>query len=193
LLASTKSLRALRKEITVGALLLMGFVVGLDNFRVAVGLGTLNLTHQRRVHIALAFCLCEALAPLVGLKIGNVLIDSISIWVEAIGPIVLGGSGLYIIYRTLRHEEEDRLFDSRWVIFGLPISLSLDNLLAGVGLGMLGLPILLSTLVIGAISGMMCVIGLLVGGAVARYLPCQAELLSGVILLMLAMALVIGH
>ena len=57
----------------VGTLLLTGFVVGLDNFRVAAGLGTLNFTHKRRIQIALAFCLCEALAPLVGLKIGNVL------------------------------------------------------------------------------------------------------------------------
>jgi putative Mn2+ efflux pump MntP len=56
---------------------------------------------------------------------------------------------------------------------------------------MLGLPILLSAMVMGAISSMICVIGLLVG-AVARYLPSRAELLSGFILLFLAVALAIG-
>ena len=83
--------------------------------------------------------------------------------------MALAGSGLYIIYRTWRDEARDQPFDSRWVVFGLPISLSLDNLLAGAGLGMLGLPILLSALVIGAISCMMCVAGLLIGNTVARY------------------------
>ena len=174
-------------------LLLVGFVLGLDNFRVAVSLGTLNLTHQRRMQIALAFCLCEALAPLVGLIIGNVLIEFIRSWAEAIGPIMLGGSGLYVIYHTLRNEEADLPFDSQWVIFGLPISLSFDNLLAGAGLGMLGLPILLSAIVIGAMSGIMCMIGLYAGGVITKYLPSRAELLSGVILLVLAVAIVIGH
>jgi len=128
----------------------------------------------------------------VGLKIGNVLIESVRPWVESIGPIALAGSGLYIIYRTWRDEARDQPFDSRWVVFGLPISLSLDNLLAGAGLGMLGLPILLSALVIGAISGMMCVGGLLIGNTVARYLPTRSEFLSGVFLLFLAVALAVG-
>jgi manganese efflux pump family protein len=184
--------QALIKEIMMGAVLLIGFVVGLDNFRVAVGLGTLNFTQQRRIQIALAFCLCEALAPLVGLTIGKVLIERIRPWVEAIGPIVLGGSGVYVIYYTLRHKEADRLSYSRWVIFGLPLSLSLDNLLAGVGLGIVGLPVLLAAIVIGLICGMMCVIGLLIGSTVAKYLPSESELLSGVILLVLAAALVVG-
>lgn len=175
------------------ALLLTGFVVGLDNFRAAVGLGTLILTYQHRLRIALIFSLCEALTPLAGLRIGNVLIESIGPWIELIGPIVLGSSGLYVIYRTSRHEEADRLFDDYWVIFGLPLSLSLDNLLAGVGLGMIGFPILLSAMVIGAISGIMCMIGLYAGGVVTKYLPSRAELLSGVILLVLAVAIVIGH
>lgn len=175
----------------LGALLLTGFVVGLDNFRVAVGLGTLGLTHQRRMHIALAFCVCEALAPLVGLTLGNVLIEAVRPWVESVGPIVLAGSGLYVLYRALRDEESDRLFDSRWVVLGLPLSLSLDNLLAGVGLGMLGLPVLGSAIVIGAISGIMCIVGLILGATFAKALPSQAAFFSGVMLLVLAVALVI--
>ena len=175
------------------ALLLIGFMMGLDNFRVALALGPLNFPLRRRMQVALAFCLCEVLAPLVGLSIGNVLIESIRPWAEVIGPIVLGATGLMVIYQALRTEEADQPFDNGWLIFGLPISLSFDNLLAGTGLGMLGLPILMSAIVIGLMSSILCVIGLFVGRAVARYLPPRAELLSGVLLLVLAMALVIEH
>ena len=172
-------------------LLFIGLMMGLDNFRVAVALGPLNFSRRRRLQVALAFCLCEMLAPLVGLSLGKLLIESIRPWVEVIGPIVLGGTGLYVIYQVVRKEEADPPFDHGWVIFGLPISLSFDNFLAGTGLGMLGLPILLSAIVIGLMSGMMCILGLFVGRALAGYFSSRAELLSGVLLLVLAVALVI--
>ena len=174
-------------------LLLIGLMMGLDNFRVAVALGPLNFSRRRRMQVTLAFCLCEMLAPLAGLSLGTLLIEPVRPWVEGIGPIVLGGTALYVIYQAVRKEEPGPPFDRGWVIFGLPLSLSFDNFLAGAGLGMLGLPILLSAIVIGLMSGMLCSIGLFVGRAVARYLPSKAELLSGVILLVFAMALVIGH
>jgi putative Mn2+ efflux pump MntP len=128
----------------------------------------------------------------VGLILGNVLIKSILPWGESMGIVVLGGSGLYLICRAWIDEVPDQPFDRNWVIFVLPISLSFDNLFAGAGLGMLGGPIFISAIVIGVMSGMMCMIGLLVGGVVARYLPSRVELFTGVLLLVLA-ALAIGN
>ena len=48
-------------------------------------------------------------------------------------------------------------------------------------------------IVIGSISSIMCMIGLYAGDAVSKYLSSRAELWSGVILLVLAVAIVIGH
>ena len=173
-------------------LLLIGFMMGLDNFRVAVALGPLNFSRRRRMQVAFAFCLCEMLAPVVGLSLGKLLIESIRPWVAVMGPIVLGGTGLCVIYQAVRNKEDHSPFDHGWIIFGLPISLSFDNFLAGTGLGMLGLPILLSAIVIGLMSGMLCILGLFLGRAIAGYLSSRAELLSGVLLLVVAAALVIS-
>ena len=47
--------------------------------------------------------------------------------------------GLYLVVRSLQTEAPEEL-DERWMLFGIPLSLSLDNLLVGTGLGMLGFP-----------------------------------------------------
>ena len=48
-------------------LLLLGFALSLDSFRVSVGLGTLKLSRLRQLQIVTAFGVCDALAPLIGL------------------------------------------------------------------------------------------------------------------------------
>jgi putative Mn2+ efflux pump MntP len=68
----------------------------------------------------------------------------------------------------------------------LPLSLSLDNLAAGVGLGALGFPAVASALLIGLVSGSMCALGLFAGERLGRWVPRPAELWSGVYLLALA-------
>ena len=53
------------------------------------------------------------------------------------GPIVLLVFGPYHVAHNLQTEEPEDL-DDRWVLFWIPLSLSLANLLAGSGPGMLG-------------------------------------------------------
>lgn len=172
-------------------LFLLGFALGLDSFRVSASLGTLGLSSARQSQIALAFGLCDAFAPLVGLAVGQSLVNNIGRWTEYLGPLLLGGYGLYVIYLARHCEETERDVGYRWVLFGLPLVLSLDNLVAGVGLGMIGFPILLSVLVIGTISGLMSMVGLKLGNAMMNYVPIGPDLLGGVALVFVAVTLVL--
>ena len=43
-------------------LLLLGFALSLDSFRVSVGLGTLKLSRLRQLQIVIAFGVCDALS-----------------------------------------------------------------------------------------------------------------------------------
>jgi putative Mn2+ efflux pump MntP len=172
------------------ALFLLGFALGLDSFRVSISLGPLGLSPVRQWQIALAFGLCDALAPLVGLAGGRTLVEYIGPWTEYLGPLVIGGYGLYVVYLARRFGEGGAM-DDRWIVFGLPLALSLDNLVAGIGLGVLGYPIFFAALTIGAISGLMALAGLKLGNVIGRYLPVRADLLSGVALLFVAVTLVL--
>lgn len=171
----------------MAGLLLFGLLSGLDNLHVAATLGASGVRRGRLLALAAAFALCEAGMPLVGLAAGSLLHDTFFRGLGMVGPLVLLGCGVVILVQALREGPETVDLGRGW-IFALPLSLSLDNLLAGVGLGSAGYPVLLSALVVGGVSGAMCLSGLFFGAWVGRWLPGRAEVLSGAVLV--AMGLV---
>lgn len=171
------------------ALVFLGFVLGLDSFRVSASLGNLQLSASRRKRLALAFGLCDAIAPLVGIAVGHSAIELMGRWTAIVGPLALGIYGIYVLYLAWQCKEFGATDNDLWLFFGIPLSLSLDNLLAGVGIGMLEFPVLLSALVLGIISGLMSLAGLRLGSVIGKYLPVKAELLSGIVLIGMAIVL----
>jgi putative Mn2+ efflux pump MntP len=177
---------------TLISLLILGFVLSLDNARLAVALGAFGLGWRRALRIALVFGLWDGVSPLVGLLIGRYFGKEIGDVAEFIGPIVLLVFGLYLVVHSLYTEAPEEL-DERWVLFGIPLSLSLDNLLAGTGLGMLGFPPVFTAAVFGAMTALTTFLGLQLGGVIARFIPLRADLLSGIGLSVMAVVLALGY
>src|SRR6185295_12698345 len=167
--------------------LVQGFALSLDSFRASLGLGALKLSRLRQLQIVIAFGLCDALAPLIGLLIGKSLLEFIGPWVEHLGPLLLCAYGVYVIYIAQRYVGDTDL----WMVLGLPLSLSLDNLVAGTTLGMVGFPLLLSVTIIGAMSALFAFVGLQLGKTAVNLLPIKAELIGGVVLICVAISFVI--
>ena len=172
-------------------LLLLGFALSLDSFRVSLGLGTLKLSRLRQLQIVIAFGVCDAIAPLIGLLIGKSLLQAIGPWVEHIGPLLLCAYGVYVIYIAQRCAGSETGETDRWMVLGLPLSLSLDNLIAGTSLGMIGFPILLSVTIIGAMSSLFSLAGLRLGKTAINLLRFRADLIGGVVLIFIALTFVI--
>lgn len=172
-------------------LLLLGFALSLDSFRVSVGLGTLKLSRLRQLQIVIAFGVCDAIAPLIGLLIGKSLLEFIGPWVEHIGPLLLCAYGVYVIYIAQRCAGSETGETDRWMVLGLPLSLSLDNLIAGTTLGMIGFPILLSVTIIGVMSSLFSLVGLRLGRTAVNLLRFRADLIGGVVLIFIAITFVI--
>jgi putative Mn2+ efflux pump MntP len=172
-------------------LLLLGFALSLDSFRVSLGLGTLKLSRLRQLQIVIAFGVCDAFAPLIGLLIGKSLLEFIGPWVEHLGPLLLCAYGVYVIYIAQRYAGKEAGDADRWMVLGLPLSLSLDNLVAGTTLGMVGFPLLLSVTIIGAMSALFAFVGLKLGTTAVKLLPVRAELISGVVLIFIALTFVV--
>lgn len=176
---------------SISTLLILGFALSLDSFRVSLGLGALKLRTIRQLQIVLAFGLCDGLAPLIGLLIGKSLVSYVGVWTEYLGPIALCAYGVYVIYVARRCADTGAKEPDGWIVLGVPLSLSLDNLIAGASLGVVGFPLLLSVMVIGLMSALMSLIGLRLGGMAVRFLRINTELLGGVALLIIGLALAI--
>ena len=168
--------------------LVLGFVLSLDNFRVSIALGTVPFGLKRAVQVALTFGLWDTVMPLIGLLIGREIGQAVGNVAEWVGAAALGSYGLYLVITALRNPEPDEL-DHPWALFGIPFTLSLDNLFAGASLGLLGLSPWLSASVFGAITAVMSLIGLQLGRAAARLVRIRSDLLGGVTLIIAAVAL----
>jgi putative Mn2+ efflux pump MntP len=172
-------------------LLILGFVLSLDNFRASVALGTVPFGLRRAVQVALMFGLWDAVMPLVGLLLGAYVSEATGTIAEYVGAIVLGCYGLYLLISALRNPEPEEL-DHPWALFGIPFSLSLDNLLAGASLGLLGFTPWISATVFGVTTALMSFVGLQLGRAAARVIRIRSDLLSGATLIIAAIVLPIA-
>jgi putative Mn2+ efflux pump MntP len=177
----------------LGAVLFLGVLAGLDNFQVCSSLGLLPVRRRQKHLLALAFAACETAAPLAGLAAGNLLHSVLGSAAAKTGPIVLLVCGIAVFVLALRQEDVAELVNGRSMLFGLPLSLSLDNLLVGVGLGSIHYPVLLSALVIGLVSAAMSCTGLYLGNWLRRFVPKRADVVVGAYLCVLAVRMIFAE
>lgn len=174
-------------------MLVLGFVLSLDNFRASIALGTLPFGMRRAVQIAVTFGIWDGLAPLVGALVGRYLHVEITDGpvgqiTHYLGPAVMGVYGSYLLVRVFRTAAPEEL-DHPWALFGIPLSLSLDNLLAGTSLGLLGFSPVLSAAIFAAVTAVMSLAGLCLGRLTGRLIPVRSDLLSGIALVVMAVVL----
>lgn len=166
-------------------LLTLGFFLSLDNLRTGIILGPLRFTWWRCVLMAAVFGFFDGLAPLVGILLGKYVGHEIGGPIsDIVGPVVLGLYGIYLIVQAVREKASE---DSDYLvcILGLPLPLSLDNVVAGAGLGLVGVSPLVPAVLFGSITAVMTLVGLQIGKAIAQIIPMRIrwEYLTGAALI----------
>jgi len=172
------------------ALIPIAFVLSLDNFQSSIGLGTTQPPWRRIVQAALVFSACDALAPLIGVWAGNVLGEYIGDAAEYAGAAALGAYALYLVVHSMRTEETKEL-DHPLAILGLPLPLSLDNLIAGASLGVVGASPVTVAAVCGAATLIMSLVGLTLGKLVSSKVRIRTDLFGGLVMGGLALLMVV--
>ncbi len=169
----------------IGSLIILGFGLSLDNFRTAVVLGTVRLSWRRALQVALVFGFWDGAAPVVGILIGEYLGNRIGSTADTVGAAALAAYGLYLVIGAWRSPEPEEP-DQRWALFGLPLPLSLDNIVAGTSLGLLGYSPWIAPPLFGTITFLMSIVGLQLGRAAARLIRIRSDLVTGVALVVMA-------
>jgi putative Mn2+ efflux pump MntP len=169
-------------------ILVFGLLAGLDNLQVCSSLGFLPLTRGRTHLLAAVFCAGEILGALLGLLLGRGLITLLGETSSLLAPFAMFGCGCAVVYLAFRRDSDDleQLVNHRALVLGLPLSLSLDNVVAGAGISFSTYPLVTSALLIGVISASMSCLGLYLGRWLRRFLPERIELVVGVYLCFLA-------
>jgi putative Mn2+ efflux pump MntP len=167
------------------AILLFGVMAGMDNFQAACALGMLPLSRARKLALGASFGLCESGSSLAGLLVGQFL-GTHFFPGKLAGAIALLISGATILYMSYTDRDLEGAANDGWMIFGLPLSLSLDNLIGGAGLGASGFPPVMSAAIIGAVCSLLSFAGLFLGSRGRLLLPRRASAISGIWLVAIA-------
>ena len=168
----------------------IAFILALDNFQSSIGLGTTKPSWIRIIQCALVFAVFDALAPMFGVWVGGYLGDYIGESAEYVGAAALAVYAIYLVVHALRTAQSGDL-DHPLAILGLPLPLSIDNLLAGTGLGVIGYSAVTVAVVAGCVTLVMSSAGLTLGKLAATKIPIRTDLLGGVVMLVLAGAMVV--
>jgi len=178
------------------ALLLVAVSLGLSNFAAAIGIGVAGTDARTRVRVGLVFGLFEAGMPLVGLLLGHGLAHALGQVAHAIGGGLLIATGGYAILQALRSRAREHApaapppRTGRLLVTG--IALSIDNLAVGFALGAYQVNLALAAIVIGAVSVTLSLIGLELGNRIGAKAGHWGELLGGVILAAVGIAVASG-
>ncbi|MCX6641406.1 MAG: manganese efflux pump MntP family protein [bacterium] len=175
-------------------LLAAALALGCDAFSVAIGVGSQGLNGRRLFRLSFHFGLFQFFMPLIGLAIGSLtasMLGEAGRWVAA-GCLVI--IGINMARQAIWHEDSpaSRKDPTRgWLLVLLSVSTSVDALVAGFSLGLLGQNILAACLFIGVTAAAMTIAGMLLGAGAARALGKWAEILGGIVLVVLATSFIL--
>lgn len=168
--------------------LVLGGAMGLNNALASVALGTMQIPRRKQWLTAILFGLFEAGMPVLGMWLGEDLSHFIGGNAKWIGIGVLAVVGLYSLFKASA-DDGPIPHGLGWKTLVLAAALSLDNLTVGFALGMIQLPLAVAALIFGTVSLCMTLIGLEIGRYIGSKIRVDADKLSGVVLLLTAVAM----
>ena len=181
------------------ALIFTGFALSMDAFAVSItkGMTIKNLKKSTAVKMALAFGIFQGGMPLLGWALGisfESYIKSIDHWIAF---ILLGFIGFNMIkgFFDDRKEKDASSLEfssttdiddlSNKEIIMLAVATSIDALAAGISFAFLNVNIILAASIICIITFLVCVVGVFVGNKVGDIFNGYAELVGGIILILI--------
>jgi putative Mn2+ efflux pump MntP len=180
------------------ALVALVLPLSLDTFAVSAALGVAGMTAPERLRLSLLLGAFEALMPLVGVLGGGLLGHALRGWADLAAIGVLAAVGVLMLRDGDEHPSRDLASRSRGLAaVGLAVSVSLDELAIGLGIGLLRLPLapVLGLIALQAVIASQ--LGSRLGGRIAVRLRERAEQIAGGVLLCLAATLLglrlLGH
>ena len=182
-------------------LLLMGVGLAMDAFAVSVckGLSMKKLNKKQAVVIGLYFGGFQALMPLVGWVLGSQFqqyITNIDHWIAF---VLLGFIGGKMVIEAVKEWNEEDIVEVKDPpldhknMFMLAIATSIDALAVGITFAFLETPIIEAITIIGITTMIISIIGVVVGNFFGGKYKHKAELVGGVILILLGLKILIEH
>lgn len=177
------------------ALLLVAGSLGLNNLAASIAIGLSGVDRATRTRTALAFGLFEAGMPVVGLLAGRQLSHALGGAADTVGGLLLMAVGAQVTTSAVRSPNDStRPVEPQRLpsLLVLAAALSIDNLVVGFALGAYRAPLALSVAIIAVVSVGLSLLGLELGARLGARVEHRSELLSGIVLIAVGLAILTG-
>jgi len=181
---------------TLPELIILAIGLSMDCFAVSLSLGaTRKLSWKDILVMSALFGFFQGFLPIIGWLAGSslqTLIESVDHWI-AFGILAL--IGLKMIKQAVVPEKDKEILDF-WkfsVLLTIALATSIDALIAGVGFGLIGAPILRASMVIATITFLMSMAGAKLGARSTFIPPRWAEFFGGVVLIGIGLKILLEH
>lgn len=175
-------------------LFLTSLSLSMDAFAASVCKGLSNTKNKLKnsLIISLSFGTFQALMPLIGYYLGNIMSDKIIKYDHYIALILLTLIGISMIKESKENDNINNNITIKEIII-LSIATSIDALVVGITLSFLQVNIFLSVSFIGITTAFICLIGFYLGNFIGNRLNKYSKLLGGIILITIGIKIFIEH
>lgn len=167
-----------------------------DTFAVSIssGIAKQEIVFTDALKIAFTLAFFQSAMPLAGWGLGEQVkqfISNIDHWI-AFG--ILGLLGLKMILESLKKEKQKDFNPlNGLVLISMAIATSIDALAVGISFSFVNIPILISVLIIGFVTFMASMLGILFGKKTGKHLGKRVEMAGGIILIIIGLKILIEH
>ena len=180
--------------VTMIELFILAVALSMDAFAVSIGLGTKYNGRLATLGIraGLYFGVSQGFMPLIGYLAGQAVLE----WVDTFAPWIAFAL-LFLIGSKMIHDglsegiEEDIIRITHKVMIVLAIATSIDAMAAGFTLEFLDVDPFIACLIIGITTFFLGWAGVIVGARTGGYFESKAELLGGVVLILIGLKILI--
>lgn len=181
------------------AVLILALALAMDAFAVSLVRGAAG-PHStwRALETGLAFGIAQGVMPLAGWALGVLFVGWLEAWDHWVAFILLGFLGYRMLREGLADEEgepasEAGLKSHLGALFIAAIATSIDAAAAGLTLELFSPPVMLSCLVIGAVTLALCSPAYWFAARIGPALGKKAEVFGGIVLIALGVKIVAEH
>lgn len=185
------------------SLILLAFAMSTDAFAASIGRGA-ELSKVRFIsalRIGIVFGVVEAIMPLLGWTLGHVAMRFVSGIDHWIAFALLALLGSHMIWQGAKKEDSAAIqaaetepeHRSLWLIAFTALATSIDAMAVGITLALTDINIVAASVAIGLATALMVTLGTLLGRAIGIIVGKWAEILGGLILIGIGIAVLYEH
>ena len=178
-------------------IILIAIGLSFDTFAVSVSSGLIlrKIDFFNATKIAITLAVFQAAMPVIGWLAGSgikVYAEDFDHWI-AFGILALLGGKM--IYESFNTDPDNRSFNPLdfKVMIGMAIATSIDALIVGFSFALLNFKILLSVGIIGAVTYIVAMLGMLFGKKIGARMGRRMEMLGGVMLILIGVKILFEH